>query len=336
MTGVIPSAARNLLFGLTLLLLLPVTVRAESYKVPGTKDGFITTPDGVKIHYLEAGYRNQTLGVAWSHEKGRYVSHTKSVVVALRPTILFVPGWTMPAWIWEKQIAHFSKTHRVVAMDPRSQGESQQTTEGHYPAARARDIKAVVDQVKLAPVVLVGWSMGVTEIASYVDQFGTADLAGLVLVDGIAGSDPEHAPGFLQWVAGFQRDRQKATDGFVRFMYMNPAVKADEAYLQRVIQASLGTPTNTGAALFLGMITTDNRPALAKIDKPTLIVVARSPWLPFYEDLHKRIAGSQFAVMDNVGHALFVDDAERFNLLLEKFLEPLWVKLPEPKVYQQK
>ena len=315
MTGVIPSAARNLLLLVLVLvaavLLTPAAASAEKYKVPGTKNDFVTTPDGVKIHYLEAGTGS---------------------------AILFVPGWTMPAWIWEKQIAHFSKTHRVVAMDPRSQGESQQTTEGHYPAARARDIKAVVDELKLAPVVLVGWSMGVTEIASYVDQFGTADLAGLVLVDGIAGSDydPVHTPGFLQFATSFQRDRQKATDGFVRFMYMNPAVKADEAYLQRVIQASLGTPTNTGAALFLGMITTDNRPALAKVDKPTLIVVARSPWLPFYEDLHKRVAGSEFALMDNVGHALFVDDPERFNLLLEKFLEPLWVKLPEPKVYQQR
>lgn len=302
MPRVIPSAARSLLFGLALLLLLPGgAVAGETYKVPGTKDGFVTTPDGVRIHYVEAGQG---------------------------PAILFVPGWTMPAWIWEKQIAHFSNTHRVVAMDLRSQGESQQTTEGHYPAARARDIKAVVDELKLAPVVLVGWSMGVTEIASYVDQFGTADLAGLVLVDGIAGSDydPEHTPQFFQAAASFQRDREKATDAFVRSMYMNPAVKADEAYLQRVIQASLGTPTNTAAALLMGMITTDNRPALAKIDKPTLIVVARSPWLPLYEDLHQRIAASDFAVMENVGHALFVDNPEQFNLLLEKFLDPLWVK----------
>src|SRR3989337_1852119 len=124
MPRVIPSGARNLLFGLALLLLLPATAAgAEAYKVPGAKDGFVTTPDGIKIHYLEAG---------------------------TGPAILFVPGWTMPAWIWEKQIAHFSKTHRVVAMDPRSQGESQQTTEGHYPAARARDIKAVVGEPKPA------------------------------------------------------------------------------------------------------------------------------------------------------------------------------------------
>ncbi len=305
---------------------------AEAYKVPGTKDGFVTTPDGVKIHYLEAGKPTTKGSVALRGNPPKLAL----AIEAESPAILFVPGWTMPAWIWEKQIAHFAKAHRVVAMDPRSQGESQQTTEGHYPAARARDIKAVVDELKLAPVVLVGWSMGVTELVSYVDQFGTGDLAGLVLVDGVAGSDPEHLPGFLQFAGGFQRDRQKATDGFVRFMYMNPAVKADEAYLQRVIQASLGTPTNTGAALFLGMVATDNRPALAKIDKPTLIVVARSPWRPLYEDLHQRIAGSELVVMDNVGHALFVDNADGFNQALDKFLEPLWVKLPEPKVYQQK
>ncbi len=65
--------------------------------------------------------------------------------------------------MWEKQITHFAKTHRVVAMDPRAQGESSQTTEGLYPAVRARDIKGVVDQLKLAPVVLVGHSMGVPQ-----------------------------------------------------------------------------------------------------------------------------------------------------------------------------
>ncbi len=71
-----------------------------------------------------------------------------------------------PGWMWEKQMAHFAKTNRVVAMGPRSQGESSQTAEGLYTAARARDIKAVMDQLKLAPVVLVGWSMGVAELAA--------------------------------------------------------------------------------------------------------------------------------------------------------------------------
>jgi hypothetical protein len=57
MPRVIPSGARNLLLPLALLLLLPVTTAAaaETYKVPGTKGGFLRTPEGIKIHYLEAG-----------------------------------------------------------------------------------------------------------------------------------------------------------------------------------------------------------------------------------------------------------------------------------------
>lgn len=274
---------------------VPAAAAGDSYTVPGTESGFVTAADDVRIHYLEAG-------------EG--------------PAILFIPGWTMPAWIWEHQIEHFSKSYRVVAMDPRSQGESDKPTEGHYPAARAGDIKAVVDQLGLAPVVLVGWSMGVTEVVSYVDRFGTDTVAELVLVDGVVGSDypPEVRGGLRQFAANFQRNRQKATEEFVRQMYMNPEVKNEEAYIQRVIEASLKTPTNSAIALFFGSYTTDNRAALFKIDKPTLIMAAYSPWLPYYRELHEGVAGSRLEVFENVGHALFVDAADEFNDLLEEFL----------------
>jgi hypothetical protein len=59
------------------------------------KDGFFTTTDGVKLHYLEAGSGS---------------------------TLLFIPGWIRPAWLFERQIESFSQKHRVIALDPRSQG----------------------------------------------------------------------------------------------------------------------------------------------------------------------------------------------------------------------
>ncbi len=277
------------------LVVLAPGARAQAVKPAAAKSGFVTTPDGVKIHYVEVG-------------KG--------------PAILFVPGWTMPAWIWEQQIAHFSKAHRVVAIDPRSQGESSQTSEGHYPAARARDIKAVVDQLELAPVVLVGWSMGVTEAAAYVDQFGTDTVAGLVLVDGWAGADydPKVTPQMWQWAAGFQQDRRKQTEAFVRSMFKRPQ---GEEYLKRLTEASLRVPTNSAMALFVGVFNSDYRPALGKINKPTLLVVAQSPWVTIYQDMQKRIAGSRMEVLENVGHALFVDQPDRFNSLLEDFVKGL-------------
>lgn len=304
-------------------LFLTSSVAAQSAK---TKSGYITTPDGVKIHYIEAGSARTTgsFRVGGPPPKAGEVSKGRVTIGDLKqgPSILFVPGWTMPGWIWEKQIDHFSKTHRVVAMDPRGQGESSKPTEGYFPAARARDIKAVVDQLELAPVVLVGWSMGVTELAAFVDQFGTADLAGLVFVDDVPGADvpTEQFKNVLSFINGFAQDRRGATDPFVRSFFKKPQ---PEEYLKRVVEASMNTPTNTAVTLLVGKFGADLRPALKKIDKPTLIVAARSSFLYLIQAIQPQIAGSRLEIFEDAGHALFVDDAEEFNALLDAFLKSL-------------
>jgi non-heme chloroperoxidase len=259
----------------------------------GRKSGFVDTADGERIHYVEAG---------------------------TGPAILFVPGWTMHAEIWAPQIRHFSARHRVVAMDPRAQGESSRATEGLYPAMRARDIKAVVDRLELAPVALVGWSMAVTEIAEYVAQFGTGDLSAIVLVDGIAGGpyDPVFTPAMLKWAAGFMADRRGVTTQFVRSMYRTPQ---PEAYLEEVVAASLKIPTSAAMALFLATLADDNREHLGKFDKPTLLACAPGgPFDPGYKEMQQRIPGARLEWFEGAGHALFVDQPEKFNALVDEFL----------------
>ena len=154
-------------FKLLLLLVccgMATTVRSQ--QLPrNTKSGFVTTSDNARIHYLEAKPKHLDRG----------------------PAILFVPGLMTPGWIWEYQLAHFGKQYRTIAIDPRSQGFSSKPVEGHYPAARARDIKSVLDQLRVESVVIVAATSAVAEVISYVDQFGTQRLAGLVLVNGIAG-----------------------------------------------------------------------------------------------------------------------------------------------------
>jgi non-heme chloroperoxidase len=208
-------------------------------------------------------------------------------------------------------------------MDPRSQGDSSKPSDGHHPAARARDIKRVVDQLGLAPVVLVASTSAVTEAASYIDQFGTGTLSGLVLVNGIAGREYDESTmsGLLAYANSFQVDRAKAADRFVRGLYKK---SHSEQYLKTMVQATLRMPTNSAMALIVAGLATDNRSALGKIDKPTLIVVARViPWMQFYEDLQKRIRGSRMEVFEGAGYALFVDEAERFNQLLDEFLSTI-------------
>jgi microsomal epoxide hydrolase len=164
--------------------------------------------------------------------------------------------------------------------------------------------------------------MGVIEVAAYVDQFGTNALAGIVLVDGLAGIDltPEFTKGSIEFLKGMQANRAQLTDKFVRSMFRKPQT---EEYLQKLIKASLATPTDSTVAMGLAAFTTDNRPALAKINKPTAIVGANKALLPQFQEMQKSIPGAKFELFDDAGHALFVDDADKFNTLLDEFLTSL-------------
>jgi microsomal epoxide hydrolase len=236
------------------------------------------------------------------------------------PAIIFQPGWTMPAEIWRAQIDYFARNYHVVAIDPRSQGESDKPSEGNYSERRAQDIHELQAHLHLAPAVLVGWSLGVPELLAYVDQFGTKDVRALVLVDGPPMQDPEFAAKALHWFRQVETDRQKFVDSFVRSMYKKPQ---SEAYLQSVIKASLRTPANSAFALISGMLArSDWTAVLGKVDKPVLTTVTAQNRASA-ELIKEYIPSAQTEIYEDAGHALFVDDAGRFNTTLGKFLSAL-------------
>src|SRR5580658_2400511 len=225
----------------------------------------------------------------------------------------------MPAWIRQRQVNYLTHDYRVVALGPRPEGQSSQTSDGLYPATRARDIKAVVDQLHLAPVVIVAWSMAVVETLAYVDQFGTNDFAGLILVDNDAGGRaPADADQDFGLLKGVLEDRQKAADGFIR--NLNFKKPHPEDYINKVEKASLQVPTNSAVALLVGYFVADYRPVLPKIDKPVVICAAKSGYMSTIVAMQKNIPSSKLEIFECDGHALFVDDPDKFNALVEDFL----------------
>jgi non-heme chloroperoxidase len=269
---------------------------AAAAQAPDVKSGFFNTSDAIRIHYLEAGSG---------------------------PAIVFIPGWTMPAWIWQKQIAEFSKTHHVIAVDPRSQGESDKPEFGHLPETRARDYKELVDHLGLKQPVLVGWSMGCGELLKYVEQFGTENLGGLVFVDGFIPYklSPEVFAGMSGWMNQLQQDRRKQADGFVHSMFRKPQ---PEEYLQRLVDASIQVPADTAVVLIYDMIAVkDFSAAFARINRPLLFTY--QPDTQQTADFLKSKLGDKVRLerFDGDGHALFVDDPGKFNRVLEDFLQTL-------------
>jgi microsomal epoxide hydrolase len=279
-----------------LTILLMCVLAVSSAVAQKAKSGFVKTSDGVRIHYLEAGSGSP---------------------------IVFIPGWTMPAWIWQKQIDAFSKKYHVIAVDPRSQGESDKPALGHLPEIRARDYKELVDQLALKRPVLVGWSMACGELLKYAEQFGTDGIGGLVLVDGFIPEkpSPEMFAALSGWMNQLQQDRQKQANGFVRSMFKKPQ---PENYLKRVINASTQVPADTAVVLIYNMIAVkDFSGAFSRINRPVLFTF--QPETQQTADFLKSKLGDKVRLerFDGDGHALFVDDPEKFNRVLEEFIQSL-------------
>jgi microsomal epoxide hydrolase len=281
---------------LAVILLWGLSAPIAAAPAASTKSEFFKTSDGIRIHYVEAG-------------SGR--------------PIVFIPGWTMPAWIWEKQIDEFSKKYHVVAIDPRSQGESDKPTFGHLPETRARDYKELVDHLGLKQPVLVGWSMACGELIKYSEQFGTDNVGGLVLVDGflVQKLSPEIFTVMSGWMNQLQQDRKKQADGFIRSMFKKPQA---EDYLKRLVDASVQVPADTAVTLLYNMIAIpDFSAGFARINRPVLF--AYQPDSQQSADFIKMKLGDKVRLerFEGDGHALFVDDPEKFNRVLEEFLQSL-------------
>jgi microsomal epoxide hydrolase len=259
-------------------------------------EGFIESRD-VKLHYIANKFKDIN-----------------------NPSLLFVPGIMMPAWIWENQLEYFSKNYNVVAMEPRSQGDSSHSCEGHYAFSMAKDIQAVVQALDLKSVVLIGWSIGVPQVINYAAHFKLKNLVGLVLIDGIVGTDPSLSfyQSMVDYWTEFQMDRISNTEKFIKSLFKQDQ---KESFFKKLNAIALRTPTNTVMTLINNYILQDFRALLPHIDTPTFIATIDGPRLGYMQDMHRLLPNSHMEVFQSAGHALFVDQAERFNRSMETFIE---------------
>lgn len=245
--------------------------------------------DGARLHYVEAG---------------------------AGPTLVFVPGWTMPAEIWAPQIRHFASRYRVIAFDPRGQGLSEVARDGYTLERRAADLRELIDQLGPEPVVLVGWSLGVLESLAYTRLAGPEHLRALVLVDNSIGEEPPPVsdPTFLKRL---RQNRRAVTEGFVRNMFRTPQT---DTYLDRITRSALQMSTNSAVALLSYPMPRDYwKQAVYAFDRPLLYVVTER-FRGQAENLKKNRPRAWVEVFERAGHALFVDEPDRFNELLGAFL----------------
>jgi non-heme chloroperoxidase len=298
---------RALLLGLALAT-AALSLHAEPVNLVHTS---LITSDGVRLHVIEAG----------APRPGQ-------------PVVLFVPGWSMPASIWMPQLEALSRTHRVAAIDPRGQGDSEVPRNGYTTERRAQDLHELVYQYE--SVVLVTWSLGSLEALQYLRTWGDSKIAGLVIVDSSVGeasapvvlpnappepaTEPRPPKGpQLSFTQELRQDREKAIANFVKDIFKRP--QAPE-FLMALRNSALRMPLEASLSIFPGnRIARERwRAAVMGYPKPLLYVVTPQ-FAGQAFSLKKNRPATQVEVFETAGHALFVDEPERFNLLLADFLE---------------
>jgi len=253
---------------------------------------FFTSSDGVRLHYLEAGPPR---------------AHT----------LVLVPGWTMPSWIWAPQIQAFSLRYHVIAFDPRGQGDSDAPASGYEPNRRGEDIAELIARLGPQPVLLVGWSLGVLDSLAYIHAQGDRHVAGLVLVDNSIGEEPAPVPSRVRPHHGPRLPHEVMMRRFVRGMFHQPQ---SESYLDSLTDATLRMPEYAANALLSYPVPRSYwREAVYSTGRPVLYVV-RPVWEGQAENLARHHPAAETAIFPEAGHALFIDAAPRFNALMQDFI----------------
>jgi len=276
-----------LFFKKELLLFLLLSFHAAA------ADRTFITSDGARLHYIDQGQG---------------------------PMVVMVPGWTMPAWIFRTQIDDLSRHYRVIAFDPRGQGDSDIPPTGYEPLRRGHDIADLLDHLGDRPPVVLGWSLGVLDVLAYIHQFGDSHIAGLILVDNSVGAGPAPVP--TSRGRRWRRTRPEVSRAasmriFVRGMFVEPQ---PDDYLARLTDAALRTPPDAAYSLRHYNVPRQFwKDAIDSTGKPILYVVT-----PHFQvqadDLTAHHPGVESVVLRGVGHAMFVDDPAEFDRLVMDFL----------------
>lgn len=265
----------------------------------------LTTDDGVKLHYEEAG--------------------------AGTP-VVFVHEFAGDLRSWEPQLRHFSRRYRCIAYNARGYPPSDVPEDyEHYSQARARDdIRSVMDGLRIQRAHVVGLSMGAFAALHFAMTYGNRALS-ITVAGGGYGAHPAHYAQFQKDARahaefirreGMERFAQTYGHGPTRVQLQNKDPRGFAEYLAQFAEH----PALGSANTMLGCQA--RRPSLydltddmARIEVPTLIMAGdeEEPCLEACLLMKRTIPSAGLALLPRSGHGINLEEPALFNQLLESF-----------------
>lgn len=252
-----------------------------------------------------------------------------------RPVVL-IHGWPLSGESWSKQVPAFEAAgYRVITYDRRGFGRSDKPLTGYDYDTFASDLDAVLTELDLVDVTLVGFSMGGGEIARYIGTRGEERLHSVVFASAVPPylektddnpDGPLTKDAAAEMTAGLTKDEDAFYDEFTTGFYSaNGVLKVTEAERQEAIALAHQSKKHAALASMAAFATTDFRDDLTKVTVPTLVIHGDSDaTVPFEgsgERTHRAIAGSELHVVKDAPHGVTVSHPEEWNQAVLEFLK---------------
>ena len=246
-----------------------------------------------------------------------------------KPPVVLSHGWGMGCRVWDNTVARLVDAgHSVVIYDHRCCGQSDKDFADVSIEALGADLAALCQHLHLAGPVLNGWSLGGAVVVDAAARMGAA-VGGLVLTGGATprytqGEGFPHG-GQAEDVAGTVAALRADRVNFLKSLYFDGVFAKDvgedvKDWCWRIaLQASSGADASLGALAQL-----DQR------DAPWRASPVR-PWLPIggqdgvvVPEIGRYAAGclpnAELVEFEDCGHAVFLEDADRYHGALLDFL----------------
>ncbi|UTA68816.1 alpha/beta fold hydrolase [Emticicia sp. 21SJ11W-3] len=244
--------------------------------------------------------------------------------------IVLIHGWPLSDAMYEYQYQYLvQKGFRVIGITLRGFGKSDKPYGRYDFDVFSDDIKVVLEKLKINNAVLGGFSLGGTVVTHYVAKYNAAHVSKLALFGTASPSWKQRAdyPYGVSDEAAAALIHLSRTNRPQLLENFGKGFAATEDGISKGLANWLGginleASPYAATQSIIALRDTDLRPQLAKITIPVAIFHGVKDKLNDFslaEQTRKGIKNAYIVRFENSGHALFIEELDKFNTELEKF-----------------
>lgn len=271
----------------------PVETPAAETAAPSVVRGTVASADGVPIAYTAQGQGD--------------------------PALVFIHGGFCDATFWSEQVDVFARDYRIVTLDLAGHGASGIERPEWTLEAYGHDVKAVVEELDLDRILLIGHSMG-GPVSLAAAQLMPERVAGIIAVDTL--QDMGYEWDEEAWQArmdAFREDFAGACQGMVQDSFREDA---DPEVVATVRERLCDAPPEVGTAL-LEMFSSYDMAAQVQAVRAPIRALNADLWPTNVEGNRQYAPGYEAVIMEGTGHFPMLERPEEFNQHLAELIRGL-------------